>query len=56
MYRRRECYDEVLFSRSGRLYRPFEGDGVIVLHTIGSHGQPYYNRLHHRGLKIYPNL
>ncbi|BBT71945.1 phosphoethanolamine transferase EptA [Klebsiella sp. WP8-S18-ESBL-06] len=39
-----ECYDEVLFHDLEKTIDSLQGDGVIVLHTIGSHGPTYYNR------------
>lgn len=39
-----ECYDDVLFHGLEEYINSLEGDGVIVLHTIGSHGPTYYNR------------
>lgn len=39
-----ECYDEVLFHDLEKTIDEMQGDGVIVLHTIGSHGPTYYNR------------
>ena len=39
-----ECYDEVLFDGLSHYIDTLQGDGVIVLHTIGSHGPTYYNR------------
>ena len=39
-----ECYDEVLFHGLEEYINHLQGDGVIVLHTIGSHGPTYYNR------------
>ncbi|HFZ8994546.1 TPA: phosphoethanolamine transferase EptA [Citrobacter freundii] len=39
-----ECYDEVLFHGLAEYINNLQGDGVIVLHTIGSHGPTYYNR------------
>ena len=39
-----ECYDEVLFDDLDRYIDTLQGDGVIVLHTIGSHGPTYYRR------------
>ncbi|WP_034951121.1 phosphoethanolamine transferase EptA [Erwinia oleae] len=39
-----ECYDEVLFNKIEEYISHLNGDGVIVLHTIGSHGPTYYNR------------
>ncbi|ECC4967126.1 phosphoethanolamine transferase EptA [Salmonella enterica] len=39
-----ECYDEVLFHGLEDYIDHLKGDGVIVLHTIGSHGPTYYNR------------
>lgn len=39
-----ECYDDVLFHGLEEYIDNLKGDGVIVLHTIGSHGPTYYNR------------
>lgn len=39
-----ECYDEVLFHDLANDIDKLNGDGLIVLHTIGSHGPTYYNR------------
>ncbi|MCS2163421.1 phosphoethanolamine transferase EptA [Scandinavium sp. H11S7] len=39
-----ECYDDVLFHGLEDYINHLKGDGVIVLHTIGSHGPTYYNR------------
>ena len=39
-----ECYDDVLFHGLDEYINNLKGDGVIVLHTIGSHGPTYYNR------------
>jgi lipid A ethanolaminephosphotransferase len=39
-----ECYDDVLFHGLDDYINNLKGDGVIVLHTIGSHGPTYYNR------------
>ncbi|HGH5977934.1 TPA: phosphoethanolamine transferase EptA [Kluyvera georgiana] len=39
-----ECYDDVLFHDLEKTIDSMQGDGVIVLHTIGSHGPTYYNR------------
>jgi Predicted membrane-associated, metal-dependent hydrolase len=39
-----ECYDDVLFHGLEDYINNLKGDGVIVLHTIGSHGPTYYNR------------
>ncbi|MFP5594957.1 phosphoethanolamine transferase EptA [Kluyvera sp. 142486] len=39
-----ECYDDVLFHDLEKTIDNMQGDGVIVLHTIGSHGPTYYNR------------
>lgn len=36
-----ECYDEVLFHGLEEYIQQLKGDGVIVLHTIGSHGPTY---------------
>jgi lipid A ethanolaminephosphotransferase len=39
-----ECYDEVLFHNLESYIDGLQQDGIIVLHTIGSHGPTYYNR------------
>lgn len=39
-----ECYDEVLFHKFDSYIDNLQQDGIIVLHTIGSHGPTYYNR------------
>ncbi len=39
-----ECLDEVLFHQLEDYINNLQQDGVIVLHTIGSHGPTYYNR------------
>lgn len=39
-----ECYDEVLFHNLESYINNLQQDGIIVLHTIGSHGPTYYNR------------
>jgi len=39
-----ECYDEVLFHGLDDYINQLKGNGIIVLHTIGSHGPTYYNR------------
>ncbi|WP_313068876.1 phosphoethanolamine transferase EptA [Atlantibacter hermannii] len=39
-----ECYDDVLFHGIDEYINKLNGDGMIVLHTIGSHGPTYYNR------------
>lgn len=39
-----ECYDEVLFHGLDDYIRNLKGNGIIVLHTIGSHGPTYYHR------------
>lgn len=39
-----ECYDEVLFHNLESYIDTLQQDGIIVLHTIGSHGPTYYNR------------
>lgn len=39
-----ECYDEVLFHGLDEYIQHLQGNGVIVLHTIGSHGPTYYHR------------
>ncbi len=39
-----ECQDEILFRDLASYIDTLPGDGLIVLHTIGSHGPTYYNR------------
>jgi len=39
-----ECQDEILFHGLADYIDSLHGDGLIVLHTIGSHGPTYYNR------------
>lgn len=39
-----ECYDEVLFHQLEDAIDRLKGNGVIVLHTIGSHGPTYWHR------------
>lgn len=39
-----ECYDEVLFHNLESYIDNLQQNGIIVLHTIGSHGPTYYNR------------
>lgn len=39
-----ECYDEVLFHGLEDYIARLQGNGVIVLHTIGSHGPTYNHR------------
>ncbi|QUG76115.1 phosphoethanolamine transferase EptA [Erwinia sp. E602] len=39
-----ECYDEVLFHGLEDYISQLQGNGVIVLHTIGSHGPTYFRR------------
>ncbi|KFC01984.1 lipid A 1-phosphate phosphoethanolamine transferase [Trabulsiella guamensis ATCC 49490] len=39
-----ECKDEVLFHELDNYINNLQHDGIIVLHTIGSHGPTYYNR------------
>lgn len=39
-----ECNDEVLFHDLDNYINNLQHDGIIVLHTIGSHGPTYYNR------------
>ncbi|ELY4607906.1 phosphoethanolamine transferase EptA [Cronobacter turicensis] len=39
-----ECYDEVLFHGLGAYIDQLQGNGIIVLHTIGSHGPTYNHR------------
>ncbi len=38
-----ECYDDVLFHNLDSYIDNLQQDGIIVLHTIGSHGPTYYN-------------
>ncbi|MBV8043488.1 phosphoethanolamine transferase EptA [Pluralibacter sp.] len=39
-----ECHDDVLFHGLETYIDNLKSDGIIVLHTIGSHGPTYYNR------------
>ncbi len=39
-----EYYDDVLFHNLDSYIDNLQQDGIIVLHTIGSHGPTYYNR------------
>lgn len=39
-----ECYDEVLFHGPEAYIDQLQGNGIIVLHTIGSHGPTYNHR------------
>jgi len=39
-----ECHDEILFHDIQKYIDTLHGDGLIVLHTIGSHGPTYYHR------------
>lgn len=39
-----ECYDDVLFHGLDDYINRLQGNGIIVLHTIGSHGPTYYHR------------
>ncbi|KYP86384.1 hydrolase [bacteria symbiont BFo1 of Frankliniella occidentalis] len=39
-----ECYDEALFHNLEDYIQNLKGNGVIVLHTIGSHGPTYWHR------------
>ncbi|KQN62852.1 MULTISPECIES: phosphoethanolamine transferase EptA [unclassified Erwinia] len=39
-----ECYDEVLFHGLEQYISQLQGNGMIVLHTIGSHGPTYFRR------------
>jgi len=39
-----ECQDEILFHDLQKYIDSLPNDGLIVLHTIGSHGPTYYNR------------
>lgn len=38
------CYDEVLLHQLGTRIDAMQGDGLIVLHQIGSHGPTYFER------------
>ncbi len=51
-----ECYDEVLFHGLEEYINNLQGDGVIVLHTIGSHGPTDHTQLSAAVQEIYPNL
>lgn len=42
--RNSECFDMALLSGLEEEIRTMPGDGIIVLHTIGSHGPAYYQR------------
>ncbi|MCA7000611.1 phosphoethanolamine transferase EptA [Dickeya solani] len=39
-----ECHDEALFSGVEDYINQLNNDGIIVLHTMGSHGPAYYQR------------
>lgn len=39
-----ECHDDILFHGLAQYIDNLQGDGLIVLHTIGSHGPTYYER------------
>lgn len=39
-----ECQDEILFHDLQKYIDSVHNDGLIVLHTIGSHGPTYFNR------------
>jgi lipid A ethanolaminephosphotransferase len=39
-----ECYDDVLFHGLEQYIDQLKGNGIIVLHTIGSHGPTYNHR------------
>lgn len=39
-----ECYDEVLFHGMEDYISKLKGNGIIVIHTIGSHGPTYNHR------------
>lgn len=39
-----ECQDDILFHDLQKYINSVPEDGLIVLHTIGSHGPTYYNR------------
>ncbi|MCS5880549.1 sulfatase-like hydrolase/transferase [Klebsiella variicola subsp. variicola] len=54
VHRRRERYDEVLFHNLDSYIDNLKQDGIIVLHTIGSHGPTYYNRYPAEFKKIHP--
>ncbi|WP_039055153.1 phosphoethanolamine transferase EptA [Enterobacter sp. Bisph1] len=49
-----ECQDEILFRDLASYIDSLPGDGLIVLHTIGSHGPTYYNRYPARLRKFTP--
>ncbi|WP_409308594.1 phosphoethanolamine transferase EptA [Pectobacterium sp. B1J-3] len=38
------CYDEALFHDLDNYINKLDNDGIIVLHTMGSHGPSYYQR------------
>lgn len=50
-----ECYDEVLFHGLEEFITQLKGNGVIVLHTIGSHGPTYSHRYPPRFKKYLPD-
>ncbi|MBQ4797094.1 sulfatase-like hydrolase/transferase, partial [Pectobacterium versatile] len=39
-----ECHDEALFNGVEDYINQLNNDGIIVLHTMGSHGPAYYQR------------
>ncbi|HAZ77714.1 MAG TPA: phosphoethanolamine transferase EptA, partial [Enterobacteriaceae bacterium] len=39
-----ECEDDILFHGLAQYIDTLQGEGLIVLHTIGSHGPTYYER------------
>jgi len=49
-----ECYDDVLFHGLEDYINNLKGNGIIVLHTIGSHGPTYYNRYTEQFRKFQP--
>lgn len=49
-----ECYDDVLFQGLEEYIRQLHGNGIIVLHTIGSHGPTYYHRYPSQFRKFLP--
>ena len=49
-----ECYDDVLFHGLDDYINNLKGNGIIVLHTIGSHGPTYYNRYPEKFRKFEP--
>ncbi|WP_130835809.1 phosphoethanolamine transferase EptA [[Erwinia] mediterraneensis] len=50
-----ECYDDVLFHGLDEYIRHLKGNGLIVLHTIGSHGPTYSHRYPPQFRKFVPD-